>query len=151
MKPVSAVSTVTTRPASNASHQPWAPAVCRDPDRTSVSAAIVANVYMPIVASVSGGWIGCPGSPLTRYRSFTRRVACRTRSGEERYFLSGLEEAQERGVLAEQILDLRDAGARPVLDPGLGQVVLDVMEAALVHPVMIGQEMGVGNGPGGSS
>src|SRR3954463_4212581 len=28
---------------------------------------------MPIVASVSGGGSGCPGSPWTRYRSFTAR------------------------------------------------------------------------------
>src|SRR5215208_2172059 len=54
-----------------------------------------------------------------------------------------LEEAQERGVLAEEVFDLRDAGACPVLDPGLGEVILDVMEAALVHSVMIGQKRGV--------
>src|SRR3954471_2438490 len=99
---------------------------------------------MPIVASVSGGWIGCPGSPWTRYRSFTRRVLAEP-AVEETLLVVGLEEAQERGVLAEQILDLRDAGSCPVLDPRLGQVILDVMEAALIHSVMIGQEMGVGN------
>jgi diacylglycerol kinase family enzyme len=38
-------------------------------------------------------------------------------------------------VLAEQILDLCNAGARPVLDPALGQVILDVMESTLVHLV----------------
>jgi hypothetical protein len=36
-------------------------------------------------------------------------------------------------MLAEQIFDLRDAGARPILDPGLAEVVLDVMKAAVVH------------------
>ena len=61
--------------------------------------------------------------------------------------LGGFEEAQERGVLAEQILDLDDAGARPVLDPGLGQVILDVVKAALGHWVMIDPEMEDGNGP----
>src|SRR5262245_767970 len=63
---------------------------------------------------------------------------------------SGLEEEQERRVLAQQILDLRDARARPVLDPRLGQVVLDVVESALVHVLMIGQEPGRDNGPDGS-
>ena len=47
--------------------------------------------------------------------------------------LGGLEEAQESRMLAEQILDLRHAGMRPVLDPRLRQVILDVMKAALVH------------------
>jgi len=47
--------------------------------------------------------------------------------------LGGLEEGEERGVLAQQILDLRDPRPRPVLDPRLGQVVFDVMESALVH------------------
>jgi len=49
--------------------------------------------------------------------------------------LGGLEEGEKRRVLAEQILDLRDTCARPVLDPRLGQIVLDVMESALVHKV----------------
>ena len=43
-------------------------------------------------------------------------------------------------MLAEQLLDLRDAGARPVLDPRLRKVVLDVMKATIVHTVMIDQE-----------
>ena len=47
--------------------------------------------------------------------------------------LGGLEESQERRVLAEQILDLRNARVRPVLDPRLGQIVLDVVESAIVH------------------
>ena len=47
----------------------------------------------------------------------------------------GLEEGEKRRVLAQQILDLRDTRARPVLDPRLGQVVLDVMEATLVHEI----------------
>jgi len=52
--PVSAVGTVKMSPAMSAIHQPYAPAFCVMP-RTSASAATVANVYVPIVASVSGG------------------------------------------------------------------------------------------------
>src|SRR5579862_39751 len=40
----------------------------------SSTAAMVAKVYVPIVRSVSGGWSGCPGSPLTRYDHFMPRV-----------------------------------------------------------------------------
>ena len=47
--------------------------------------------------------------------------------------VAGLEEGQEGRVLAQQILDLRDARTRPVLDPRLGQIVFDVVESALVH------------------
>lgn len=36
-------------------------------------------------------------------------------------------------MLGEQGLDLRDAGPRPVLQPGVAQIVLDEMEAALAH------------------
>jgi diacylglycerol kinase family enzyme len=43
-------------------------------------------------------------------------------------------------VLAEQLLDLRNAGASPVLDPRVRKVVLDVMKAAIAHMVMIDQE-----------
>src|SRR5262249_1300972 len=44
-----------------------------------------------------------------------------------------VEEAQERCVLRQEGLDLGNAGARPVLHPGLAEVVLDLMEAALAH------------------
>ena len=47
--------------------------------------------------------------------------------------LGRLEEAEERRVLLEQRLQLLDADAGPVLDPALCQVVLDVVEAAIVH------------------
>jgi diacylglycerol kinase family enzyme len=36
-------------------------------------------------------------------------------------------------VLGQQRLDLCDTGARPILEPGLAEVVLDVVEAALTH------------------
>ena len=55
--PVSAVGTVRISPKINAIHQPYAPAFCVMPV-TSAKPATVANVYVPIVASVSGGWIG---------------------------------------------------------------------------------------------
>src|ERR1044071_8713248 len=42
--------------------------------------------------------------------------------------LVGLEKAQERRVLREEVLDFGDAGAGPVLQPALGEVVLDAME-----------------------
>src|SRR5215218_4268482 len=44
-----------------------------------------------------------------------------------------LEEAQERCVLGEQSLDLGDAGTCPILQPGLAEVVLDVVKAAFTH------------------
>ena len=36
-------------------------------------------------------------------------------------------------MLGEEVLDLGDAGAGPVLEPGVGEVVLDAMEAAFAH------------------
>ncbi len=36
-------------------------------------------------------------------------------------------------MLRQELLDLGDARAGPVLHPGLREVVLDVMEAALAH------------------
>jgi len=44
-----------------------------------------------------------------------------------------LDEAEEVGVLREIRLELSDTGARPVLEPRLGGVVLDAMEASLAH------------------
>jgi hypothetical protein len=44
-----------------------------------------------------------------------------------------LEEAEEVGVLAEQVLDFRETGARPVLDPRVGQIVGNVVKAAFTH------------------
>ena len=47
--------------------------------------------------------------------------------------LLGLEKARESSVLGEKVLDLGHAGTRPVLEPGLGEVVLDAMKAAFAH------------------
>ena len=64
----------------------------------------------------------------------------------------GLEVLEERGVLREIRLHLADAGARPVLKPGLAQIVLDVVEAALAHrATMIGAEDRNRHGPIGST
>src|SRR6266511_2634248 len=49
-----------------------------------------------------------------------------------------VEVRQEGRVLAEQILDLGDAGTGPVLDPRLGEVVRNEVEAAIAHASMIG-------------
>src|SRR6476469_2296083 len=75
-------------------------------------------------SSVCSGWQR-PKRPL-------RDVAGR-RGGTRRLLLDGFEEAQECRMLAEQILDLHDAGACPILDPRFAEVVLDVMKAAMVH------------------
>jgi hypothetical protein len=65
--------------------------------------------------------------------------------------LVGLEEAQEGRVLGEEVLDLGDARPGPVLEPGLGEVVLDVMEAAFAHAGMIDMGLGTRHGPFGST
>jgi hypothetical protein len=44
-----------------------------------------------------------------------------------------LDEPQKVRVLGEISLELSDAGTDPVLEPGLGDVVLDAVEAALAH------------------
>ena len=44
-----------------------------------------------------------------------------------------LEEAEERRMLGEERLDLGNSRPGPVLEPGLAEVVLDLMEAALAH------------------
>src|SRR5262249_12325573 len=61
-----------------------------------------------------------------------------------------LEVAQERRVLAEQSLDLCNADDHPVLDPGLGEIVLDVMKAAVTHWCHDRPSHASVNGPGGS-
>ena len=68
-------------------------------------------------------------------RLASRRTSIHAAGGDERkvLLLDGFEKGQESRVLAQQILDLRDARACPVLDPGLGQIVFDVVESALVH------------------
>src|SRR5579885_340023 len=62
-----------------------------------------------------------------------------------------LEEAQELRVLAEEVLDLGDPCPGPVLDPGLGEVVLDAMAAAFAHAGMIDPNPDDGYGPIGST
>ena len=54
-------------------------------------------------------------------------------------------------MLGEEVLDLGDACPGPVLEPGLGEVVLDAMEAAFAHAGMIGTVPDDGNGPFGST
>jgi hypothetical protein len=63
----------------------------------------------------------------------------------------GFEEAQERRMLGEIVLDLGDARPGPVLEPGLGEVVLDAMEAAFAHAEMIDIGPADGHGPFGST
>src|SRR5262245_38156535 len=106
---------------------------------------------MPTVASVSGGWIGCPSSPrqsVLRFMSAPPWIApdCSAHVGRERpgagvaveLDLLGLEEEVERRVLGQIDLDLGHARARPVLDPGLAEVVFDVVKAAFAHEQIIG-------------
>src|SRR5215216_2834785 len=63
--PVRTVTLDQIAPTTSASHQAYAPLWAVIP-RTWITAAIVANVYAPIVASVRGGWIGWPGRPRHR-------------------------------------------------------------------------------------
>src|SRR5438034_11402100 len=44
-----------------------------------------------------------------------------------------LEEAQESRMLGEENLDLRDSRPGPVLEPGVAEVVLDLVKAAFTH------------------
>jgi hypothetical protein len=55
------------------------------------------------------------------------------RGGLKRLGLLRFEETQKGRMLGEQGLDLGNAGASPVLDPRLAEVVLDVVEAAIAH------------------
>ena len=65
ISPVSAVGTVKINPTTSASHQPCEAPTWAMP--TMLANPITAEaVYAPIVASVSGGWSGCPGRPRTR-------------------------------------------------------------------------------------
>jgi diacylglycerol kinase family enzyme len=54
-------------------------------------------------------------------------------------------------VLREQDLELADADARPVLDPALREVVLDEVEAAIVHAANDRECVGWVHGPDGPS
>src|SRR5204863_5411354 len=61
-KPVETVKREVQAPTISASHHACANACSATPNVLRI-AATVANVYAPIVASVSGGWLGCPGKP----------------------------------------------------------------------------------------
>src|SRR5579884_3506427 len=61
-KPVETVSSDEAAPTMSASHHACANACSATPALERI-AATVENVYAPIVASVSGGWLGCPGKP----------------------------------------------------------------------------------------
>src|SRR3954453_8660184 len=65
-KPVATVKREEQAPTISASHQPCANACSATPNLLRI-AAIVANVYAPIVTSVSGGWLGCPGKPRSGF------------------------------------------------------------------------------------
>ena len=65
--------------------------------------------------------------------------------------LLGLEVGEVGRVLREVRLDVRDAGACPILEPGLRQVFLDLVDAAVVHPPIIGTAPDDRHGPIGSS
>jgi hypothetical protein len=65
--------------------------------------------------------------------------------------LAGVQEAQESCVLGEEVLDLRDAGSGPVLEPGVGEIVLDAMKAAFTHGEIIDTVPGSRHGPFGST
>src|SRR5438270_13666721 len=82
---------------------------------------------MPSAPCPRGCWSARSGSTSEDYRQGARAPsACSSyRSGLG--FLS-FEEAQEGRMLGEVILDLGDARPGPVLEPGLGEVVLDAME-----------------------
>src|SRR4051812_436934 len=62
-----------------------------------------------------------------------------------------VQEAQEGRMLGEKFLDLGDARSGPVLEPGLGEVVLDAMEAAFAHAEMIDPTRATRHGPFGST
>ena len=57
----------------------------------------------------------------------------RGRRYPKRLGLLRVEKAQKRRVLGEEGLDLGDACSRPVLEPGVAEVVLDLMKAAIAH------------------
>ena len=138
-RPVSAVKTVVIRPAIRASHQPCGADVVRDPDdvaerrehRERVDAdrrvgkrrmQRVARQPSNEIAELHAGVVTAPSTGKT-WLAFRR-----------------LEKTEEGRVLAEELLDLRNAGTRPVLDPRVRKVVLDVMKAPIAHTVMIDHE-----------
>src|SRR6266480_5466705 len=63
--------------------------------------------------------------------------------------LGSVEVSEERGVVCEVGLDLLETGLEPALQPALGELVLDLVEVALVHDEMIGTDAVDINGPFG--
>ena len=53
-------------------------------------------------------------------------------------------------MLGEERLDFEDTGAGPILEPGLAEVVLDLVKAAFTHVLNIGRVGGQRHGPNGS-
>ena len=95
--------------------------------------------------SVSGGRYGRPGRPRSSSQHAVRVPAARgtqTHDGqdgaERRRVFVRVEVAEEGCVLAEQYSRARSAHGGPVLDPGLGEIVLDVVQSAVAHAQMIG-------------
>ena len=62
-----------------------------------------------------------------------REAFPRNRDRKRGLVLGGLQVPEESGVLGEQGLELGKADGGPVLDPGLGEVVLDGVQAAFAH------------------
>jgi hypothetical protein len=80
---------------------------------------------------------GQTGEPraLSRARAAEAGSAGREPPGQSVLFVGSFEKAEKRCVLGEQDLHLRQADSGPVLDPGLGEVVFDGVEATLAHLV----------------
>ena len=73
---------------------------------------------------------------LKRARQLRRALYTLTKAGELVRRLgrvAALDEAEEVGMLGEIRLELSETRTRPVLEPRLGDVVLDAMEATLAH------------------
>ena len=78
------------------------------------------------------------------------RECKRSRAGFALLRLLRLEEAQKGRVLGEERFDFEDARARPIFEPGLAEVVLDLVKAAFTHFLNIGTVAGRRHGPNGS-
>ena len=83
------------------------------------------------------------GSSGSRSKSAARRAASALRVT--------LEKREEGCVLREELLDLGDPRPGPVLEPRLGEVVLDPVEAPFAHAGMIGSAPDIRHGPIGST
>jgi hypothetical protein len=73
------------------------------------------------------------------------------RPSAEPLSLLGIQEAQEGCVLRKEVLDLGDTCAGPVLEPAVGEIVFDAMEAAFAHGEMIDTGTHTCHGPFGST